>query len=410
MKELLEPLLSAWVGIVSHKLRSSLTILGITIGVAAVIALMSIGEGTQVSIVSGIQNLGTDLLFIQPGATMAQGGVRSGMGSATSLTTQDADAIAQVAHITMVAPISGTSSQVIAGGNNMNTRITGITPEYQQALSLQVSDGDLINEQLYESNAGVAVIGPNVRDTLFPNTDPVGQTLRFSNSVVHVIGVLQSKGASALGSTDDAILIPLTTLQQTVTQSRTSSGYNVVSSVIVQVDDQKNINGAIADITSLLRFRHRLTTADNDFSITSQEDMIKTLSEATNSITFLLGSIAAISLLVGGIGVMNIMLVSVIERTREIGIRKALGAEEMGIVVQFLIEAAVLTLTGGIIGILIGWLASFIIGRGGTYVTVVSADMVTLAFVISVAIGLFFGFYPAWQASRLKPIEALRHE
>jgi putative ABC transport system permease protein len=292
----------------------------------------------------------------------------------------------------------------------MNTRITGITPEYQQVLNLQPAEGDLINEQLYESNAPVAVIGPNVKDTLFPNDDAVGQTLRLSNSVVHVIGVLQSKGASALGSTDDAILVPLTTLRQSVTQSRTTSGYNVVSSIIVQVDNQKDVNNAISDITSLLRSRHRLTTPDNDFTITSQEDMIKTLSEATNSITFLLGSIAAISLLVGGIGVMNIMLVSVIERTREIGIRKALGAEEMEIVIQFLVEAAVLTLTGGIIGIIIGWGASYVINSVGTYTTFVSVGMVVLAFVISAAIGLFFGFYPAWQASRLRPIEALRHE
>jgi putative ABC transport system permease protein len=409
LREWLEPLFTAWTGITAHKLRSFLTILGITIGVAAVIALMSIGKGTEVAIVSGIQNLGTNLLFIQPGS-ITESGVRSATGAATSLTSEDADAISQISYVTSVAPVSGTFSQVVAGGNNMNTRITGITPEYQQILNLQPAEGDLINEQLYQSNAGVAVIGPNVKDTLFPNDDPVGQTLRLGNSVVHIIGVLQSKGASALGSTDDAILVPLTTLRQSVTQSRTSSGYNVVSSVIVQVDNQKDIGNAISDITSLLRARHRLTTPDNDFTITSQEDMIRTLSEATNSITFLLGSIAAISLLVGGIGVMNIMLVSVIERTREIGIRKALGAEEMEIVIQFLVEAAVLTLTGGIIGIIIGWGASYVISSIGTYTTFVSVDMVVLAFVISAAIGLFFGFYPAWQASRLRPIEALRHE
>jgi putative ABC transport system permease protein len=409
LREWLEPLRTAWTGVTAHKLRSSLTILGITIGVAAVIALMSIGKGTEVAIVSGIQNLGTNLLFIQPGA-ITQSGVRSAMGAATSLTSEDADAISQISYVTSVAPVSGTNSQVVVGSNNMNTRITGITPEYQQVLNLQPAEGDLINEQLYESNAPVAVIGPNVKDTLFPDDDPVGQTLRLSNSVVHVIGVLQSKGASALGSTDDAILVPLTTLRQSMTQSRTTSGYNVVSSIIVQVDNQKDINNAISDITSLLRDRHRLTTPDNDFTITSQEDMIKTLSEATNSITFLLGSIAAISLLVGGIGVMNIMLVSVIERTREIGVRKALGAEEMEIVIQFLVEAAVLTLTGGIIGIIIGWGASYVINSIGTYTTFVSVDMVVLAFVISAAIGLFFGFYPAWQASRLRPIEALRHE
>ena len=410
MRKWLEPISSAWVGIASHKLRSFLTILGVVIGVAAVITLMSIGRGAQASIISGIQSLGTNLLFIQPGST-TQAGVRGAQGSATSLTLEDANAIAEgVSYAYLVAPISGTFTQVIAGSQNMNTRITGISPEYQQVLNLRASQGDLISESYYQSGAKVALIGPNVKTTLFGDNDAVGQTIRLGNNIVNVIGVLESKGASVLGSTDDSILVPLTTMRQFVSQSRTSQGYNVVSSVLVQLSDQKYTINAIDDITSLLRSRHRLATPDNDFTITSQADMVKAMSQATDSMTMLLASIAAISLLVGGIGVMNIMLVSVIERTREIGIRKALGAIDREIITQFLIEAALLTITGGIIGITLGWGASELVSRIGNFATLVSADMIILAFSISVAIGLFFGFYPAWQASRLKPIEALRHE
>jgi putative ABC transport system permease protein len=409
MKNWLEPLATAWVGVIAHKLRSFLTMLGIVIGVGAVIALMSIGKGAEASIINSIQGLGTNLLFISPGST-TEGGVRTGSGSATSLTAEDAEAIAaEISNVVFVAPTSGSSSQVVAGSENMRARTTGITPDYQRILNLQVVNGEPISDYHYSSAAKVILIGSNVNETLFKGADPVGQTVRMGTTVMHVIGVLQSKG-SVMGFSDDTILMPLSTMYQMASRSLTTSGQHIVSQVMVQITDQKLIKSVTEDITSLIRYRHRLTTADNDFTITSQEDMIKAISQATGSLTFLLGAIAAISLLVGGIGVMNIMLVSVIERTREIGLRKALGAEEKEIVIQFLIEAAFLSITGGVIGIILGWGASLLVSRFGQYATAVSTDIVILAFSISAAIGLIFGLYPAWRGSRLDPIEALRYE
>jgi putative ABC transport system permease protein len=409
MKDWLEPLATAWVGIIAHKLRSFLTMLGIVIGVGAVITLMSIGKGAETSIINSIQGLGTNLLFISPGAT-TEGGVRTAFGSAASLTAEDAEAIsAEITNVAFVAPTSGSSSQVVVGSQNMRARTTGITPDYQQILNLQVVNGEPISDYHYSSAAKVILIGSNVNETLFPGTDAVGQTVKMGTTVMHVIGVLQSKG-SVMGFSDDTILMPLSTMYQMASRSLTTSGQHVVSQVMVQLTDQKYIKSVTDDISSLLRYRHRLNTADNDFTITSQEDMIKAVSQAAGSMTFLLAAIAAISLLVGGIGVMNIMLVSIMERTREIGLRKALGAEEKEIVIQFLIEAAFLSITGGVIGIILGWGASLLVSRFGQYTTAVSPDIVILAFSISAAIGLIFGIYPAWRGSRLDPIEALRYE
>jgi putative ABC transport system permease protein len=412
MKKWLEPVVTAWIGIISHKLRSILTILGIVIGVAAVIALMSIGKGTEHRIISGIQGLGTNLLFIQPGSTMQSGGIRSARGSAQTLTLEDAEAISQqVDNINNVAPISTSSSQIVAGSQNINSRVIGITPEYQDMFNIQMDYGVPISEEDYKRANKVAVIGPDANNTLFGGVDPVGKTIRMGNSVLYVIGVFQSKGSSMMTSlSDDSVLVPLTTMFQISSRSQTTSGEHVVGSINVELADQKYSDTVTNDITDLLRYRHRISTEENDFSITSQEEMIATISEATSSMTFLLGAIAAISLLVGGIGVMNIMLVSVMERTREIGIRKALGAEEIEIITQFLIEAAFLTVTGGIIGIGVGWGASYLVGQLMSTTTIVTADIVILAFSISVAIGLVFGLYPAWRASRLSPIEALRYE
>jgi putative ABC transport system permease protein len=385
--------------------------LGIIIGVAAVIILMSIGRGTQATIVSRIQSLGSNLLFISPGGT-TQGGVRFGPGTATTLTLEDAQAIAgEVPNIASVAPSNSASLQIVVAGQNTRSQVSGITPEYQQAYNLQVSEGDFISDYQYQRAMKVAVLGPNVANTLFNGDDPVGQTVRMGNIVVQVIGVLQSKGQSFMGGTDDSILVPLTTLQQTVAQSLTSRGEHVVRSIVVQVDDQQHAADVTSEITALLHERHRLAAgADNDFTVTSLQDIINTISQAMSSMTLLLGAIAAIALLVGGIGVMNIMLVSVLERTREIGIRKALGARNRDIWTQFLIEAAFLTLAGGIIGVGVGWVVSYFISSMGQMTTMVSSDIVILAVSVSVGIGLFFGFYPAWNASRLNPIEALRSE
>ncbi len=410
MKKWFDPLSAAWSGVVTHKLRSFLTILGIVIGVAAVISLMSIGRGAEADIISRIESLGSNLIFIRPGSTYS-GGVRSAAGSAATLTLEDAAAISeQVPYISTVAPSYSRSLQVVVGGENMNARVTGMTPEYMQAYNLQIADGNFISEYDFQRGTKVAMLGSNVKETLFGDVDPLGQPLRMGNNIVRVIGVLVSKGAM-MRSSDDAILIPLTTLQQMVAQPRTSHGERRVSDIALTVSDEGQASYVVDEITALLRSRHQLGPGmDDDFRITSMEEIASTMSEMIGTMTLLLGAIAAISLLVGGIGVMNIMLVSVLERTREIGIRKALGAREHDIWIQFLIEAAFLTFAGGIIGVTLGWVVSSVLDNMGLMTTVVTADIVILAVSVSVGIGLFFGFYPAWHASRLNPIEALRSE
>ncbi|MBA7602651.1 Macrolide export ATP-binding/permease protein MacB [subsurface metagenome] len=409
MKKWFEPLATAWVGVVTHKLRSFLTILGIVIGVAAVITLMSIGRGAEAQIISRIESMGSDLITIRPGS-VTYGGVRSAGGAAT-LTMEDAEAISErVPHISSVAPYYSSSLQVVVGGENVNSQVTGATPEYLSVNNMDVASGAFFSEYDYQRGAKVAVLGSNVKETLFGDASAIGQQMRMGSIIVRVIGVLESK-EGMLGSPDDVILIPLTAMQQTVAQPRTAQGERVVSSIALTVSDEERADSVVAEITSLLRTRHQLGPAeDDDFRIMSMEEIASTVSEAIGTMTLLLGAIAAISLLVGGIGVMNIMLVSVLERTREIGIRKALGARERDIWIQFLMEAAFLTFTGGIIGVILGWVVSYIITSMGVLTTVVSADIVILAVSVSVGIGLFFGFYPAWNASRLNPIEALRFE
>jgi len=411
MKKWFDPMVSALSGVATHKLRSFLTILGIVIGVAAVITLMSIGRGAEAQIISRIQSLGANLITISPGGGFTFGGVRTAAGSAATLTFEDAQAIAaEVPYIDAVAPSSRSSQQLIAGRQNMNVQVIGATPEYEKVYNLETTSGIFFSQDEYRSAAKVAVIGSEVAATLFPDSNPVGQTIRMGNTILLTIGVLKSKGEMP-GSVDSNIIIPLTAMQQVVAQSQTSRGEKVVASIALTVTDKDKATVVADKIESLLRSRHRLSaTAENDFRISSTEELAATVSETMQTMTLLLGAIAAISLLVGGIGVMNIMLVSVLERTREIGIRMALGARERDIWTQFILEAASLTFTGGIIGIAVGWVASYIIGRTGTVPTLVSADIVILAVSVSVGIGLFFGFYPAWNASRLNPIEALRAE
>lgn len=409
MKKFFDPLITAWVGVTTHKLRSFLTILGIVIGITAVITLMSIGRGATAQVLSNIESIGADLISIRAGS-FTFGGVRG--GTVQTLTQEDADAIAQqVPYVTAVASTYSSNLQIVVGGENMNSQVTGVTPAYQQVQKLEIASGSFFTEYDYQRAANVVVLGSNVVETLFGDIDPVGQQIRMGRSIVRVIGVLESKGFSMMGSVDDAILIPLTALQLTVAQSRTNQGERVVSTIVLTVSDEEQAEYVVDEITGLLRDRHRLGPGvDDDFGIISTQEIASTISQVTGTMTLLLGAIAAISLLVGGIGVMNIMLVSVLERTREIGIRKALGARESDIWSQFLIEAALLTLTGGIIGVILGWVASLLITRYGGLTTVVSGDIVVLAVSVSVGIGLFFGFYPAWSASRLNPIDALRSE
>jgi len=410
MKKWFEPLSTAWVGVVTHKLRSFLTMLGIVIGVAAVIALMSIGRGATASILANIESMGSDLVTIRPGA-FTFGGVRGAVGGTTALTMEDAEAISQqVPHISSVAPSYSSNLQLVVGGENMNAQVTGVTPEYWEVQNLEIANGAFFTEYDYQRGTKLAVLGSNVKEMLFGDADSIGQQMRMGSIIVRVVGVLDSKGGM-WGSPDDGILIPLTALQQTVAQPRTAQGERVVSSIALTVSDEEQADYVVEEITSLLRSRHQLGSLDDDdFSIISMEEISSMLSEATGTMTLLLGAIAGISLLVGGIGVMNIMLVSVLERTREIGIRKALGARERDIWGQFLIEAAFLTFAGGIIGVIVGWAVSYFVTSTGLMTTVVTADIVILAVSVSVGIGLFFGFYPAWQASHLDPVEALRAE
>lgn len=411
LRKWLRPVYTAWRGVVTHKVRSFLTILGVVIGVAAVISLMSVGRGTQARIISSVESLGSNLLFVSPGTTTS-GGVRSASGSATTLTLDDAKAIAeQVSNINAVAPTNRAGLQVIAGSSNLRATVTGVTPAYMDVLNLQLTEGDFISQDQYDGGQRVAVLGATAKTTLFGDGDAVGEQIRTGNIVVQVIGVLASKGTSMMGASDDAIYMPLTTLRQTVTAQRTASGAYTVNQIIISLTDRKYNDAVKSEITTLLQSTHKLSAEqENDFTITSQEDVIATITKAAGSMTMLLSAIAAISLLVGGIGVMNIMLVSVLERTREIGIRKALGAKERDIWMQFLIEAGILTLAGGIIGVILGWGVAVLIEQLGDTTTLVSVDIILLAISVSIAIGVFFGFYPAWQASRLNPIEALRSE
>jgi len=411
MNKWLEPFSTAWVGVATHKMRSLLTILGIVIGVAAVISLMSIGRGAEANIIANIETMGADLITIRPGASVGFGGVRSAAGSANTLTMEDAEAISQqVPYITAVASSYSTSLQLVAGNENLNSQVTGTVTEYLEVQNLEIASGSFFTAYDYQRGAKVAVLGSNVKETLFGDVDPVGQQMRMGSIIVRVIGVLESKGG-IMGSPDDGILIPLTALQQTVAQPRTAQGERVVSSIALTVSEEEQASYVVDEITSLLRSRHRLVPGvEDDFTLISMEEIASIMSEAVGTMTLLLGAIAAISLLVGGIGVMNIMLVSVLERTREIGIRKALGAREHDIWIQFLIEAAFLTLAGGIIGVILGWGVSYMVSATGFMTTLVTADIVILAVSVSVGIGLFFGFYPAWNASRLNPIDALRSE
>jgi putative ABC transport system permease protein len=401
----------------ANKLRSVLTMLGVIIGVGAVISLMSIGAGVQKQVTDQIKGMGSNLLFITPGA-QTQGGVRTQAGSAPTLTDEDAEAIVnsgRVPQVVAVAPEAGGGGQVVAGGINTFSRVLGVTPAYESVRNFKVAEGEFINPEHVTARSLVAVLGATTASTLFPGGEPIGQTLRVNQVNLRVIGVLESKGSGALGNQDDMILVPLTTQGSRINRARTARGGLTVQNIYVQlVDESKETSeAAVQAIGDLLREQHRVS--QDDFTIRSQQDLISSLNQITGVMTLFLGSVAGISLLVGGIGIMNIMLVSVTERTREIGIRKAIGAKRRDILMQFLIEATVVSVMGGLIGILIGAggsraLNGLPMGTGQTLTTVVSVDAILLSFTVSALIGLFFGVYPAVKASRLNPIEALRYE
>ncbi|MBI2863075.1 MAG: ABC transporter permease [Chloroflexi bacterium] len=398
----------------ANKLRTALTTLGIVIGVSAVVALMSIGMGAQAAITGQIQGMGTNLLFISPGAAR-QDGVRQGAGTAPTLTMEDATAIAEAADVPGVvaaAPESQIMGQVVAGSQNVRTRVVGTTSDYQEVRNFRAASGDFISRQQQEARSLVAVLGSSVAKDLFGEMDPVGQSVRINQVTFQVIGVMESKGAQAMGNQDDVVFVPMSTLFQRLQNQRTAGGSRNVSTIYVQLERPEVKTSVVELIGQLLRERHRVT--QDDFTVRSQEDMLQALGSVTMTLTVVLGAIAGISLVVGGIGIMNIMLVSVTERTKEIGIRKAVGAKRRHIITQFLIEASTVSILGGIVGILVGVGSSRLISGlnlgGQSLRTQASPTVLLLAFGVSAAVGLFFGIYPANRAAGLNPIEALRYE
>jgi len=390
----------------ANKLRSILTMLGIIIGVGAVIAMVSIGMGVREKVQNSIASLGSNLIMVTPGASSSSG-VRQAAGSNTTLTLKDAQAIArEVAGISNIAPSVNKQYQIVAGSQNWTTSVQGTTPEYLAVRNLKVSSGSFISNQDIQTRNRVAVIGSTIASNLFSGISPVGQNIRINNAPFKVIGVLESKGQSGGGQDqDDVIIVPLTTAQERLI------GITHVQTISVQAANAEVMDQVQQDINTLLRARHGITsTKPDDFTVRNLASVMATAEETTSTITLLLGSIAAISLLVGGIGIMNIMLVSVTERTREIGIRKALGARFNDILLQFLIEAVVIGVIGGATGIVLGIGSSYIISSLAGWNTVITPLPIIGAFGFSVAIGLFFGLYPARKAALLNPIDALRYE
>lgn len=389
-----------------NKLRSALTALGIIIGVAAVVAMVAVGNGAQVSITKQVSALGENLLMVFAGSKQT-GGVRSGQGSASTITLADAEAIArEVGDVVAVSPEDTTATQVVANGRNWSTSIVGESPEYLQIRGWKLSAGAMFTEREVHSAAKVAVIGSKTALELFGPLNPVGQSVRVRNIPFVIIGVLESKGAGIGGQNqDDRLIVPYTTAMKRITGDR------YLRSVNIQVRSAERMAVAQAQITALLRQRHRLAgEQSDDFNIFNQKDVVDTVSSVTGIVKLLLGAISGLSLVVGGIGIMNIMLVSVTERTREIGIRIAVGAQASAINLQFLIEAIILSFLGGLVGVVLGIVISHVIGKTSSFQAIVTADSIFLAFGVSFIIGVFFGFYPARKAAALDPIDALRYE
>ncbi|TSC77056.1 MAG: putative ABC transport system permease protein [Parcubacteria group bacterium Gr01-1014_31] len=389
----------------ANKARSGLTILGIVIGIASVIAMVSIGAGTQSTIESNIEGLGSNLLTVLPGVQQAgRAFVSAGRGSAQTLTNDDAEALRSVSGVAAVSPEVSRRYQISATtGNNTNSNVMGAVPAYAAVHNVAVAMGTFITEQSQRSLGRVAVLGPTVSEDLFgEGVDPLGKTIRINRINFKVIGMLQTKGGSGFSNPDDMVFVPLSSMQKLL------AGSDYVSS-IAMTSEQKDLMASVqAEASALLTMRHRVATPD--FSIISQADILGTLSQVMTAFTVFLASIAGISLVVGGIGIMNMMLTAVTERTREIGLRMALGAKRREVAAQFLAESIALTFIGGAVGIGLGWVIARLVSRLGSIATRVSPESVALAFGVAAAIGIVFGYYPARRAAKLNPIEALRHE
>lgn len=397
-----------YTALLANKARTSLTVLGIVIGIASVIAMVSIGAGAQGTIESSIQSIGSNLITVYPGAQGGLGNqVSGGRGSARTLTQDDALAIlSDVQNVKAISPELSGRYQVTAKGTNTNTSVIGVIDSYSSVRNLEIEEGTFITSQNEKNYSKVAVIGPTVQTDLFGEGESaIGKSIRIKNIQFKIIGVTKAKGGSGFSNSDDTVFVPLSSAQRFLV------GDSYVSSIGVQAVDSESMAQIQSDLTILLLDRHKITDPTlADFSTLNQADILATASSVTDTFTILLGSVAGISLVVGGIGIMNMMLTTVTERTREIGLRKAIGAKARDINIQFLVEAVMLTFAGGIIGIILGWVISSAVTYFGIMQTEVTIQSVLLAFGISAGIGVVFGYYPAQRASKLNPIEALRYE
>jgi len=415
-----QALLEAIESLNGNKMRSGLTVLGIVIGVAAVIAMLAVGNGAQEAITGSISSIGTNLLFVFRGGPEQGGGGPPGRGGSGNndrpLTLGDAEAIADpfaAPSVAAVAPAIQGNGLLTYGGETTSTTVSGVTAEYPSVRNMELAEGDFINAEHINGRMSVVVLGPETADAIFGYHDGlVGETIRIEGQPFRIIGILVAKGGGAFGSEDDAAYIPFTTAQARLIKR---GSLDQVDVIFVQATSAETVTSASDEISNILRQRHRTPVGEDDFTVFTQQDFLQTFESITGVLTIFLGGIAGISLLVGGIGIMNIMLVSVTERTREIGLRKALGARKKDILLQFLTESSLLSLLGGIIGIMFGWLIAFVVGKvavatGNNFTPIVGTDAILLSTSFSAIIGLFFGIYPASRAANLEPVEALRHE
>jgi putative ABC transport system permease protein len=395
---------SAFEALKANKSRSVLTTLGIVIGVVAVIVIVGLGQGSTAQVTSQLSNLGTNVLTIMPGST-ASSGIRGGAGTQTTLKLEDSQAIeAQIQGVSAISATVSGSAQIIAGNQNWQTRITGVEPGYQQVQNWQVASGAFFTELDNEGARNVALIGQTVATNLFPNGDGLGQQIRIRNVPFTVVGILAPKGSGMGGDQDDTVLIPLRAAQVRL------FGSTNVNSILIQASSSGEMIQMTNEITALLRARHKITGATNDFTIRNNSDLLSTVSSVSQTMTYLLGGVAAVSLVVGGIGIMNIMLVSVTERTREIGIRMSIGARGSDILAQFLTEAVVLSMIGGLVGVALGVGIIFAIPKLSGLAAVVPMSAIALSVGFAALVGIAFGVYPARKAAQLDPIQALRYQ